>query len=366
MDNYKLISDEHSNFIMLENYSNANGKLINRAKQKADKIKHDLQAAKDKLDKTNKQIKDAIDKNNKKLADKLKKQAEKDKDRLKNVGKKVRKKIKDVAGKAKAGLKKILNKSILKVVSASIKNNIHGMASRLFPAIASPSELTGGKFKAAFVPKSKKSYDEILKEWEKHGGTKSKLDAAIRAGKNKRIFKRRGSKFTGSNFIASEMYANTTGEDIPVTDDEATVNDLMAQADSEPDDITSEQVTPEEQDDMDYQDVDMEPDTQEKTSGWKKFIAFICNVFKKNKADSGSPYDDGSAEDAAFSADDSTDVRTPEHQDSIIEEVDSDGDGIPDTKTIWGVNQYYVYGGAALLAIGLGVAGYFAYKKWGK
>lgn len=114
----------------------------------------------------------------KKIDANIKKKVTKLKDKLGKVGKDFRNRVRGV-----------LRKGILK----NISRNVHGMATRLYPAVAPADAISKARFKKPFVAKSKKIYSDLLSKWKKFGGEEKDLKDAIISGSSKGIFKlRRG------------------------------------------------------------------------------------------------------------------------------------------------------------------------------
>lgn len=134
--------------------------------------------------------------NRKKLGDKIKKNIKdagkniKDttKAAIKNVRdttKKVVKTLKEKGGNLGKNFRNKFRGVMRRGILFNIKNNIHGTATKLFPAIAGylpPS------YKKSYVDKSKRMYAEVLKKWKNLGGKEADLQLAIRNGYAKRKF----------------------------------------------------------------------------------------------------------------------------------------------------------------------------------
>lgn len=330
-------------------------RIANQAKEKAKKAKEEA----DRLAKKAKEQADAAKKN---IEQTTKDALKSTKDQLKAAGKNIKNTAKELSDKAKKAMKKLLGKAVLGMTYTAIRSNQLGIATRLYPAVANGQEIKASKFKPSFIPKSKMSYTEILKKWKENGGKEEKLVEAIRKGAKVRFGKpKKKLSFSGTeyySFSASDYY-NATGEEL--TNPEITEN------------VTNVTVTPEETAAIVEETGSNEVVEEQKVSGWNKFLAFIMNIFKKNKASEEIPYEDGSAEAASYSEDLSAvsdDIKNIENFDAsgyidLDENLPvSDAKKIGDDK-ILGMTK----GQLALVGIGLvlvTIGGIYLYKKYGK
>lgn len=315
----------------------------NRAKAEADRIakkaKEQAEAAKKNLEQT---TKDAI---------------KSTKDQIKDAAKNIKTTAKELSDKAKQAFRKLLGNAVLGMTYTAIRSNQLGIATRLYPAIASSSEIKVSKFKPSFVPKAKLSYADVLKKWKENGGKEEKLNEAIRLGAKLR-FKKNKSKLS---FDANNYY-NADGDEL---------NDLSIPQST--DDVSNITVTPDETSAVIEETGDAEVTEEQKISGWKKFLAFIMNVFKRHKADEEVPYEEGSAEASAYSED----AASVADQVSRLENLDSDGNIVIDEdlpisdkdKTsddkILGMSKGTAIGVAIGIVV-LAIGGVILYKKYGK
>jgi hypothetical protein len=318
----------------------------NRAKAEADRIakkaKEQAEAAKKNLEQT---TKDAI---------------KSTKDQIKDAAKNIKTTAKELSDKAKQAFRKLLGKAVLGMTYTAIRSNQLGIATRLYPAIASSSEIKVSKFKPSFVPKAKLSYADVLKKWKENGGKEEKLNEAIRLGAKLR-FKKNKSKLS---FDANNYY-NADGDEL---------NDLSIPPST--DDVSNITVTPDETSAVIEETGDSEVTEEQKISGWKKFLAFIMNVFKRHKADEEVPYEEGSAEASAYSED----AASVADQVSGLENLDSSGNIIIDDNLpisdarVATNNDDKILGMSKGTAIGVGIGvlvlltigGIVLYKKYGK
>lgn len=315
----------------------------------------------------------------------------------KKIGGKVKKGLKNLVGKVRAAYKKLLRKQILSAIFLTIRANAHGIATKLYPAIASDAQLKQGKFKLSYKAKSKKSYDEILSMWTKMGGKKSKFDDAITKGAKLRILKnKKKSGFDGDfpknfsiilgDYDFTPTYSNFSQNDPDVNrafHDYFTPSTRFSSADGDGDGfddetfmpietsesatVSEETVTPEDYAALSEEGV-TETDSTEKTSAFKNFIAKILAIFRKNKADE-VPYEEGTVDYANYATDYAQDLSYQPTTDSTgsevlsdldtevkdkLEDPDATIDDIP--KKIMGVDTKIIYSSVgALLGFGLGM-----------
>jgi hypothetical protein len=311
-----------------------------RAKEEADRIakraREQAEAAKKNLEKT---TKDAI---------------KSTKDQFKDAGKNIKERTKKISNKVKLALKKALGKAVLGMTYTAIRTNQFGIATRLYPAIASENEIKSSKYKKSFIPKSKSSYSDVLKKWKENGGKQEKLNEAIRLGAKLRFNKNKSKLSFDAN-----IYSN-----INSVEDDFIIPEYT-------DDVTDISISHEEQYSILEETGSAEISNEEKISGWKKFIAFILNIFKRHKADE-VPYEEGSEEASAYSLDEKSVKNDISKLDNIDNSgnIDIDEESILDNKK--GANDKILgmtKGQIALASIGLvllTVGGIYLYKKYGK
>jgi hypothetical protein len=289
----------------------------------------------------------------KRTAENAKKIANNAVSKVKDADKKVKKRLKDLSGKVRKAYKKLLQKTVLKGTEVAIKSNASGIASRLYPAIASSTDIKAKKMKASFVPTSKTAYAQVLSKWKGLGGTEAKLNAAIKQGISVKKF-----GFSGEVERYALPYPNNSSNFVQTPN--RNPFQLYSGADGTGEDV---QLTAEEQAELDNYGIE-EP--AEKQSGIKAFVAWIKSLFHKKD----SPYEEGSAEDLALQAS-TDDVNYPELADdamNLLKVLDTnnddpadegesrvdiqDGDDGDNDDTIWGMNKYVVYGGSFVLIMG--------------
>lgn len=283
--------------------------------------------------------------------------------------KKAGKKIHELVGKAKEAMQKRMRKGILKRVSAAIRKNAHGMATRLYPATINEGEALKSKYKRTFIAKSKNSYNELLTHWIKLGGTKQTLDEAIKVGAtHKRMHMFKNHPYPGrKSGIDGNGWSYVTGPE----DDELDESSVP--------EASSEVETPEETAALQEQGADEAVDKEEKAKGFKAFIQKILAIFKRHKADE-TPYEEGSTEAASFKADqqaDSKDLPVDPNADSsaiakaankladvISGKSGKDADEGKDDDSSWyQSHKKMVWIGVGVLVL---IGGVWAYKKYAK
>jgi hypothetical protein len=236
--------------------------------------------------------------------------------------------IKEKRGKAGKKLRNKLRKLIKKDILYKLKNNIHGLSSRLYPAIASENELKNKKYKKSYISKSQKIYSDLLKRWFKLGGNEDELRSAIIEGAKKRRFAKSPYKsFSGYNdsYGFYEYFSYNDGQE----EQEQT------------EDIPSE---------------------EEKNKGIRGFFAWIISLFKKNNANE-NPFEEGSKENIEFEKDNLEDIgnqpNESEANNDVLNELDKssyedDVDKIDDDENkILGIekNKFYILGSVLGLSI---------------
>jgi len=224
--------------------------------------------------------------------------------KFKDLNKKIFKSLKDLTGKVRGAFKKLLRKAALKMVYNSIKLNVHGFATRLYPAIAPISDLKRKGFAAKFQPKSKNVYSELLAKWIEMGGTKDKLDEAIMAGAGRRMhkFKTNPYKPTGTA-TGTDLTKRTSksfsklgfdGDYSNVDGDANTSESSTFDAGADIGTGSAANVNSDDQKELaDAGATDVSP--EEKHKHWTAFVSWIHNLFHKHKAADESPYDDSAA-----------------------------------------------------------------------
>lgn len=345
------------------------------AKNAAKNIKDAGKSISDVKSKVDAKAKEAANKardNAKKLADKSKENAKKMRDKIKEaekrIGKelkKVAKKLKDVADKLKDKFRDALRTPIRNLILKSIRENIHGLATKMFAAIGTADEVKAKKIKASFVSKAKKAYASTLEQWKKLGGSESQLNDAIRIGSSKKMLKNPFSRADGNNhdefysYIASEeyYYGITSLDDEEIAKAEAELAKAEAEkikADEEAAAVINEDAATLEV-----------PEEEEKVSGFKAFIAKILAFFRRNKGDE-NPYEEGDpAADDFANQEKGDEGNEPEGEgdgtvlDELLKDDASNDDDSADGDKIFGIPKMVAIGlGVALVAVG----GFVAYK----
>jgi len=332
-----------------------------KAEEAANKAKEAAKKAKEKAEELAKKAKEQADAAKKNIEQTTKEAVKSTKDQLKAAGKNIEQTTRDIdknikrtakelSDKARKAMKKLLGKAVLGMTFTAIRTNQLGIATRLYPAIANNQEIKASKFKPSFIPKSKMSYAEILKKWKENGGKEEKLNEAIRKGAKLR-FKKSKSKLSFDGI----GYSNVIGEDSSTPEVAENVTDVS--------------VTPEEAAAVTEETGSTEVVEEQKVSGWNKFLAFIMNIFKKNKASDEVPYEDGSSEAAAYTEDVSTvadEIAAAENGDASGDiDLDDDapissGSKMGSSDKILGIPKKAFWIGSGVLA--LGIAAFVTWK----
>jgi len=357
----------------------------------------------------------------KKILDKAKDKAKKIKGNIKKKVTKLKDKLGKRGKKFRNRFRGILRKGILK----NIGRNVHGVATRLYPAVAPADAVSKARFKKPFVAKSKKIYSELLSRWKKIGGEEKDLNDAIITGSSKGIFKlRRGkgrigsvsstplnNKFGAKIVNKSEQlgrsgadgvdeYSNLTDESLLSGLTNMSLLNASGEDDSDyfygmisPDvniyyGEDGSETSEEEGVENEEEGVEEVPSQEEVQKSNKGFMAWLINLFKKNKAEE-NPYEEDAPQAEPFKADTKEDNKNlpadKEATNDVINELDkndttddaggatddskgyekTDGDDYLDKggDKILGMPKMVAYGVGALL---LAVTVYFLYRKMKK
>lgn len=348
----------------------------------ADKLKKAFQEQQRKAEKKRKDAEALLRKGTaeaKKQAEKLKKEADHLAENAKKVGKSATVKLNQLNGKVKDAYKKLLRKSIVTNAYLMIRANGHGIATKLYPAIISESDAKKMKFKPSFTAKSKVAYSKLLAKWKELGGKESKLNDAIKKGAKLRIAKFNKnpyqSSFSGFDGEFLSVYAlpypnnssyhsccgnSYSGIDAnnDGVDDETGMPSYMNAPSSETEDISTEEVTNDEADTLAEEGIS-EPNESDKKSGFQSIIAWIMSLFGGKKSE--SPYEAGSAEDLQYTADEATDIYSPEDDGTLNDVTDKkeslgNSSNSSNSDEIWGIKKPYFYGGVTVISV-LGIIG---------
>jgi len=280
-------------------FKNLGNSISNEQKHIGEQVAAAATRANNSLHDAEQKIKEAAQKADalaKKVAQDALNKAKQDFNKFKDLNKKIFKSLNDLAGKVRGAFKKMLRKIALKMVYNSIKLNVHGFATRLYPAIAPIGDLKAKGFSAKFQPKSKNVYNELLAKWVEMGGTKEKLDEAIIAGAGKRMHKFKNNPYKATSTSNSVIIGKpkSSGFDGEYSNADATANtDESATFDTGADVATGSQSSITAQDQAELADAgatDVAP--EEKHKHWAAFMAWVHNLFHKHKAAEESPYDE--------------------------------------------------------------------------
>jgi len=270
-------------------------------------------------------------------------------------GKGIKKTVKKLKDKIGVGGKRFRNRfrAILrKGILRNIGNNIHGTATRLYPAFASSADIKNRKYKPSFVAKSKNIYAQLLAKWKKLGGNEADLKSAIIQGSKKRFLKSPYKSFNGNNSI--EFY------------DYWTPDNFYCGADGEESSLDEGVYSESEM-------IEEVPDQQEQTKGMMGFFAWLMSLFKRGDANE-IPYEEG-VDATAFNSDALSDINNipneSEINNEVMRELDSsansdDAGGATDADagaesddTILGIPKTAFWIGVGVLAL---VGGFLIYR----
>lgn len=303
------------------------------------------------------------------VKEKIKGRVEKRKEKFKKRIKKLKEKVGKIGKRFRNRFRAILRKGILR----NIKHNVHGMATRLYPAIAPASEIKNRKYKSAFATKSKAIYSDLLAKWLKMGGSEADLKNAITEGSKRRFLKLKGKSFEGNNsddfygYITPDVNIYYGDDGSETTEESGAVNEAEG---------TEEM-----------------PDQEETKKGMKGFFAWLKGLFHKHGADE-NPYEASTPEASTFQTDVKEDAGNEpdasEANNDVMTELDSttsadDTGGATDTEKgaetksaeeggvtadeegaddkILGIPSTVFYVGVGVLAL---VGGYLIYRKMNK
>ena len=301
----------------------------------------------------------------KKTTTDIKKKTSKAQQNIKKRVVKLREKV-GVAGKNfRNKFRGIVRKGIL----FNIKNNIHGTATRLYPAVASDSNVAKRKYKKGFVNKSRALYNSVVKQWVTLGGNEVDLKNAIISGSSKKFLKAPYKSFNGDDSYALYAYytpSNITNLTTPniefygVEGDEVVTEEGVYNEETGEEEVVSQ---------------------EEEVKGIRAFFAWLRGLFNRNKADE-NPYADGTEEYSEYEQEansdsgnqpDESEANDPDYQD-ILNKGDEDGAGTSDDESVGDENEDVedddkILGMPKGLAIGLGIAvlaigGFLVYKKF--
>jgi len=340
--------------------------------------------------------------NRKKLATSIKKATKKTTTSIKKATKKTTTAIKKKTEKARANIKKQVTKLKDKVgklgknfrnkfrsvmrkgILFNIKNNIHGTASRLYPAVASDNEVASKKYKKSFVGKSRNMYSEVVKQWENLGGKESDLKNAIRSGSSKRFLKAPYKSANGDDSMALYLHYCPSNQALWNSINPNTTFFWGADGEVE---VTDESLLENQEGAVDEElGVEEVPSQEEEVKGIRAFFAWLKGLFNRNKADGENPYAEGTPEYEQYMAElngdagnepDPSEANDPDIQD-VLSKGEEDGVGTEedefageddeevDGDTILGMEKNTAIGvGIGVVAL-LAIGGYFLYKKYGK
>ena len=337
-------------------------------KKLLDKVKDTVKDSGKTIKKTTKKATTGIKKTTKKLGTNIKRKVVKLKDKVGASGKAFRNKFRSV-----------MRKGIL----FNIKNNIHGTASKLYPAVSTDSEVANKKYKKSFVGKSRGMYNDVVKQWKSLGGNENDLRNAIRSGHSKKFLKAPYKSANGDDSMAlylhyapsnlsywenpnTDFYWGATGneEDFGYSDENVYGNEQPTQEGVLNEATGEEEVISQE----------------EEVHGIRAFFAWLKGLFGKNQA-TENPYAEGTAEYHEYEHEkngdagnepDPSEANDPDIQNLLgkgqadgagTEDDENAGDETDDTDddTILGINKTAFWIGVGVITL---VGGYFGYKKF--
>lgn len=211
---------------------------------------------------------------------KLKEFFKKEKEKRKKIFKKLKDKVGSDGKKFRNKFRAVLRKSVL----LSINKNIHGMAAKLYPAIASDADIKKRHYKSSYVSKSKKVYNDLIDRWKFIGGDENDMKIAISEGASKSFLKSPYKSFSGNN--SDEFYNYTSYiERLMGADGTTDSGNMPSTPDTTPDSASPS--------------VDEVPDAGETVKAKKGFFAWLAGLFKKHGAKE-NPYEEGTPNAATF------------------------------------------------------------------
>jgi len=315
------------------------------------------------------------DPNRKKLLEKVKETVKKTttsvKTATKKAGTNVKKvvvKLKDKAGVAGKSFRNKFRSVMRKGILFNLKNNIHGTASRLYPAVATDGEVASRKYKKSYVGKSRGLYNQVANKWKSLGGNENDLKDAIRGGQSKRFLKAPYKSANGDDSMALYTYYTPSSLgyywENPNTTFYWGADGELSSADAMYDESMS---------------VEEVPFQEEEVRGIRAFFAWLRGLFGKNQA-TDNPYAEGTAEYDAFEAERNGDLGNEpdpsEANDADILNLENKGtedgagtgddenagdDDITEDDTILGMPKVAFWIGVSAVVL---IGGYFGYKKF--
>jgi hypothetical protein len=241
----------------------------------------------------------------KKGKDKIKDKIKKGKDKIKDKIKKVTTNLKDKVGKAGKNFRNNFRRVMRKGILFNIKNNIHGVASKLYPAVGNTDVVKQRKYKAKLINASKSIYSKLVSKWKNLGGSEDEIKNAIIEGSKKRFLKMPYKSADGNNgldfysYFAPDcnIYYSQDGDEYSYVE-----GTLSAEG-----------------------DVEEVPSQEEEVKGIRAFFAWLKGVFKKEGADE-NPFEEGSPDGKEFDSDKKEDAGNEpsesEANNDIINEVE--------------------------------------------
>lgn len=281
-------------------------------KKLADKIKKNIKDAGKNIKDTTKDAKGNIIKNikdaRKNIKDTTKAAGKNIKDNVKDAGKniketlgKVVKTLKEKGGNLGKNFRNRFRGLMRRGILFNIKNNIHGTATKLYPAIGGTLPKA---YKKSYANASKRIYAEVLKKWKNLGGNEADLNSAITKGYAKRKFLKAPFKsatgddsysmyvfYTPSNQVywldslddrkQYTMYHNGDGEeDLEGLGDYSSSIDGVTNPETGEEEVVSQ---------------------EEEVKGIRAFFAWFRNLFRRiTGKDNENPFEEGTTENEEY------------------------------------------------------------------
>ena len=304
--------------------------------------------------------------------------------------KKLKKRLNDLKNLPKKAAQTLRNKArkiIRRKILSLIRHNVHGIATRAYPAVAySDADLKQRGYKTSFISKAKNAYAELVSEWKKIGGNESDLKAAILKGSNKRMLQNPYSNTAAA--ISSSVskgigghFSKVEGDSIEYDTSDEFYNWLMdtfSNADDDSsDDSSGDDAAAKDLDSTGTDADNTNIDPKDTKKGLKGIIAKILSIFKKHKADE-IPLDESTPAGQQMKQDDSADKKNQpsasEANNDATKELDGNADEDkpnssddpykgksedPDAKFLGFIPMQYKWfaiGGAGLLVTGIFIA----------
>jgi hypothetical protein len=220
---------------------------------------------------------------------------------IKDTTKKVVKTLKEKGGNLGKNFRNKFRGVVRRGILFNIKNNIHGTATKLYPAIGGTLPKA---YKKSYINASKKIYAEVVKKFKNLGGNEADLQSAIKSGYAKRRFLKAPYKsatgddsysmyvfYTPSNQVywldsltdrnQYTMYHNQDGEeDLEGLGDYSESQEGVTNPETGEEEVISQ---------------------EEEVKGIRAFFAWFRNLFRRiTGKDKENPFEEGTAENEEY------------------------------------------------------------------